>query len=280
MEEQDQVVDTPQEPVSETGVTTGSDPTGGDTSGQNATDAGKSGQQSTGTSSFPSEAIDEITRLRSRSRTQEEARIRAEVERDLLRRELEGRQSQPIPQAVPEPKPEDFSDPDTYRQAQFNWAVKTEVSRTLAEERQASERQTQQQQTKSLVDQYRARQDKLVEANPDFITPIKDPYVPMSEAMVQAVLTSDVGPEIYNYLATHRDEAARLSTSLPGAAARAIGVIEAKLGQGDTTRTATGKPPPPFNPVTGHTRIDTPVEKLSMEEYAAKWEQDRAAGRI
>ncbi len=286
MAEQDNAV-TGQEqdaPVADTGVATGSEDTSSTaTDAENsgdATDAGSSGQQQAGKeSSFPKEKIDEITKLRSRSREEREARIRAEAERDLYRRQAEEKQRAPTQQAPAvraSPRPEDYSDPDEFRAAQFNHAVETAVSNTLSQERAKLKRD-------STLQSFTEREAAAAEKYADYTETTRDPTINqvVTPVMAEAILESDVGPDLHYYLAKHRSEALRIAQMSPVAAVRAIGRLEEKLSLGATNTPAqSGKPPAPFRPVSGTSRVESPVEKMSMDEYAAHWEKERAAGRI
>ena len=88
--------------------------------------------------------------------------------------------------------------------------------------------------------------------------------------MANEILSSEIGPEVTDYLGRNRDEALGIySLQDPKAVARAIGRIEAKI-ELRTPPPAGAKPPPPFKPVSGSTNINKSLEDMSMEEYEAQ----------
>ena len=130
---------------------------------------------------------------------------------------------------------------------------------------------------------FNERESKASEKYADYTEVTRDPSINqvVTPVMANAILGSEMGPELHYYLAKNRSEAMRIARLDPVAAVRAIGRIEEKLSLGATTTQASnGKPPPPFRTVTGTSKVDVRDEDLSMEQYAAKWEADRAAGRI
>lgn len=131
------------------------------------------------------------------------------------------------------------------------------------------------------IAQFHERAAAVQEKHPDFAEVVSTLDVPSNSPLGQALLTSDVGPEIMYELAKNRAELARISALPPLIAVREIGRLEAKLTSGatpQTLKTAPKKPsaPAPITPVT--TRGPSTVkrtEDMSYEEYST-WRRAQA----
>ena len=89
--------------------------------------------------------------------------------------------------------------------------------------------------------------------------------VPLSSAMVDLIMTSDVGGDVLYRLGMDRELAAQIAKLSPVEAARAIGRIEASLSQ-PKPRTQTNAPEP-INPVRGLAGASRDPAKMSFSEF-------------
>lgn len=206
-----------------------------------------------------------------------EAKREAEEAKAMLREVLAKVPNQNAPErpqltGEPEPKQEDFSDPDSYQAARFQWAVRAEVSRTLeAKQREDAERTAQQKQEAQRKD-YAERIEKARQAHADFSEYAESPDLFISMPMAQAIMTSEQGPEIQYYLGKHPDEAKAIAQLEPIAAVRAIGKIEAKLVNPSAVETKqVSRAPAPIKPLAGNNNAGPKdPEQETADEYIAR----------
>lgn len=131
---------------------------------------------------------------------------------------------------------------------------------------------------------YEQRVNQYATKDPDgWLAAISAP-VNYTDAMLEAITESEVGPEIGVYLARNIDEANRISQMSPASAIRAIGKIEARLeskpAQVELPKKTTAAPPPPTT-VTGSSGVTrdindpslTPAERIAM--FKARRQQKR-----
>ena len=132
---------------------------------------------------------------------------------------------------------------------------------------------------------------------PDFDEVVFEMGFPKSEVMTNAILDSEVGPQVAYYLANNPDEAEKIAELPPISALRAIGRLEAKFeappkkkaAANGTHATAAGvkkaaaPPPAPIEPVRGGTSKTVKdysyygdPEKSSAQEF----EEARRTGKL
>lgn len=155
-----------------------------------------------------------------------------------------------------EPKPEDFETWDAYYKADAKYQARQEYTR-LEQERSDKARET------SLKDefadkqkQYAERADEFKATNPDFDEVIDSYDGPLTAPMQQALLDSDIGPQVAYYLAQNPEEGEAMAKMGVLALNKAFGRIEAKL-ESPTVDTMPKpakdlkltKAPPPITPV-------------------------------
>lgn len=154
------------------------------------------------------------------------------------------------------PKPEDFETWDAYYKADAKYQARQEYTR-LEQERSVKDREASQK--TELADkqkQYAERADEFKESTPDFDEVIDSYNGPLTALMQQALLDSDIGPQVAYYLAQNPEEGEAMAEMGVLALGKAIGRIEAKL-EVPTVDTMpkpakelkTTKAPPPITPV-------------------------------
>lgn len=108
----------------------------------------------------------------------------------------------------------------------------------------------------------------------DFEAVALDPSVPISDAMVGIIQSSDVAADVAYHLGKNKAVAAEIAKLSPVEAARAIGRIEASIGS-PKPRTET-KAPQPIAPLKGGATAMKDPSKMTMAEFVAA----RKAGKI
>lgn len=182
-----------------------------------------------------------------------------------------GEDHEPTPpgEAPGKPKPEDFDTYEAYTEALTDWKLE---QRERERARQEAERR--------VFERWLQRIEAARQAHPDF-DEVVDSDTPVSAAMQQAILESDLGAEIAYWLGKHRAEAERISQLPPIAAIREIGRIEASLSQAEPSpkpKAPITRAPKPVTPVSGGKAggVSDPYDPSLAEDYAA-WERARRA---
>ena len=102
----------------------------------------------------------------------------------------------------------------------------------------------------------------------DYDAVVTAPDVPITDAVVEIVMQSDVGADVAYHIASNKALAAEISAMSPIEAARAIGRIEAQISAPKPRTTSTA--PEPISPVKGTASATKDPAKMSMAEYK-KW---------
>lgn len=162
------------------------------------------------------------------------AKEKAKVERSL-RREMEQAAQQPQQEADlgPEPDPKEFTNPLDYAKAYGKWLADQTVA-----EREAIQHQTKVQQT------YATREEAVRDKYDDFQEVAYNKHLPISEAMKEAILESEVGPEVLYHLGKNPGEARRIAGLSPASQIREIGKLEATLTANPPAKKVTNAPDP------------------------------------
>ena len=223
----------------------------------------------------------EITKQR------EEARKEAQQERQT-REALEARlavlERQPAPQAPKvdeEPQPSQFNDAFEYAKALAEYTADKrigEMKRQEAEERQAQERQ-------KVIETWASKVQAAKASMPDFDDIVASSDVVVNDDIRDAILESDVGPQILYHLAENDDVAKRIAGLSPKQALREIGKLEARFEAKETkpepTPITRSKAPAPIQPLRGSNPADVPMSANGEWHGTFQaWKEARKAGKI
>ena len=223
----------------------------------------------------------EITKQR------EEARKEAQQERQA-REALEARlavlERQPAPQAPKvdeEPQPSQFNDAFEYAKALAEYTADKrigEMKRQEAEERQAQERQ-------KVIETWASKVQAAKASMPDFDDIVASSDVVVNDDIRDAILESDVGPQILYHLAENDDVAKRIAGLSPKQALREIGKLEARFEVKETAPETKpivrSKAPAPIQPLRGSNPADVPMSANGEWHGTFQaWKEARKAGKI
>lgn len=223
----------------------------------------------------------EITKQR------EEARKEAQREREA-REALEARlavlERQPTPQAPKvdeEPQPSQFNDAFEYAKALAEYTADKrigEMKRQEAEERQAQERQ-------KVIETWASKVQAAKASMPDFDDIVASSDVVVNDDIRDAILESDVGPQILYHLAENDDVAKRIAGLSPKQALREIGKLEARFEVKETAPEpkpiVRSKAPAPIQPLRGSNPADVPLSANGEWHGTFQaWKEARKAGKI
>jgi hypothetical protein len=223
----------------------------------------------------------EITKQR------EEARKEAQQERSA-REALEARlavlERQPTPQAPKvdeEPQPSQFNDAFEYAKALAEFTADKrigEMRRQDAEAKEAQERQ-------KVIETWASKVQAAKASMPDFDDIVASSDVVVNDDIRDAILESDVGPQILYHLAENDDVAKRIAGLSPKQALREIGKLEARFEVKETkpepTPITRSKAPAPINPLRGSNPADVPMSANGEWHGTFQaWKEARKAGKI
>lgn len=223
----------------------------------------------------------EITKQR------EEARKEAQQERQA-REALEARlavlERQPAPQAPKvdeEPQPSQFNDAFEYAKALAEYTADQrigEMRRQDAEAKEALERQ-------KVIETWASKVQAAKASMPDFDDIVASSDVVVNDDIRDAILESDVGPQILYHLAENDDVAKRIAGLSPKQALREIGKLEARFEVKETAPQSApitrSKAPAPINPLRGSNPADVPLSANGEWHGTFQaWKEARKAGKI
>ena len=179
-----------------------------------------------------------------------------------------------------EPKPEQFTDAFEYARALAEFSAEKALKdrdRQEAEKKAATERQ---QTIKQWTDRITAVKADL----PDFEDVVASSEVAVSDQVRDAILESDVGPQVLYHLAENPEFAQKLSEMSTITALREIGKLEARFEKKEPAKAAATKQraPAPIKPIKGGgSAMDVPINSDGVfhGSYQA-WKQARLAGKI
>ena len=209
------------------------------------------------------ERIDEITKFR---REEERKRIAAEAKARELEEEIERLK----PKQPPGKKLADFN----YDEEAFSEYVSEQAEERAKE---AARESIQREKYEAEQAEFKTREDKFAEDNPDYFTVSRGAFRFTAE-MKQVAMGSDNGPALIYHLAENPDLSSRLAEMSPWNMAREMGRLEATaLSPKPKSLSKAPAPAPTLKAAAAATSIksDSPdSDKLSTEEWV-KREQKR-----
>lgn len=191
---------------------------------------------------------------------------RERAEKEELRRENELLKKPQSP-AVPSEKPklDDYENWDAFIEATAEWKVEQKLTERDTKEREKSLKA----ETQAKQQTYAQKAQEFAKSTPDFLDTLEESEAPMNDMLHQAIVDSDLGPQVAYYLAKNPEEAAKMVKMGYGELNRYLGKIEVKLESKPAPKTTNA--PPPINPARGSASSSVnPYERdLSPEEYKA-----------
>jgi len=223
----------------------------------------------------------EITKQR------EEARKEAQQEREArqnLEQRLAALEKQPAPQAQTadqEPQPSQFNDAFEYAKALAEFTADKRIGEMRRQDAEAKEAQERQKVIETWASKVQAAKTSL----PDFDDIVASSDVVVNDDIRDAILESDVGPQILYHLAENEDVAKKIAGLSAKQALREIGKLEARFESKETTpepkTIARSKAPQPIQPLRGSSPADVPMSTNGEWHGTFQaWKEARKAGKI
>jgi len=221
------------------------------------------------------------------TKQREDARKEAQQERQR-REELEARlaalekPTAPKAQDVDEePQPSQFQDAFEYAKALAEYSTEkalAERDRRDAEEKVAVERQ-------KVIETWATKVQAAKVSLPDFDEIVASSDVVVNDDVRDAILESDVGPQVLYHLAENDELAKKIAGMSPKAALREIGKLEERLSVKPTAKQETvvkSRAPAPISPIRGGVApVDVPIgSDGEFHGTYAQWKAQRRTGKI
>jgi len=202
------------------------------------------------------------------------------------------------PYAKPMPKREDIGTKyptyEDYSEALAVWSAEEgerrgrEAALQVEQDRVAEQQRRQfleHQQTRATA--HNERLTTFIASHPDFNTVLSNlQHIDVPRVVTDALIDSPTGPAILYHLANDLEQAERLSTLAPIDAIRAIGRLEARLGDAPDSGSPSGTPPvtraaAPIKPVgAAPTASTVPLDQMDPDTYIeVRNRETRAMGR-
>jgi hypothetical protein len=223
------------------------------------------------------------------SRQRDEAKARA----DELEQRLRDLEAKANPQSIAQtanvddkPRADQFNDAFEYAEALAEWsAEKALKDRDIAEQQRKAEEER-----NKVVESWNKKVSKAKDAMPDFNKVVSNSTVVVSDAIRDAILESDVGPQILYHLASDDDYAQSIATMPAIKALKEIGRLEAKYEaekeskpKKEAKTVSQSKAPAPISPLKGGKSAGADVLVDTNGEFYgsyAHWKAARQANRI
>ena len=207
--------------------------------------------------------IDQLTREKYEERRQREA----------LEKRLKELEEQRKPEPLKPPTEDDFDNYNEYLNAQADYLASKAAEKLTskqAEEKQLLAKAEEQKAAQERAERFAKRIQAESEQYEGFMEKMNDPLFAeityqMDQDLIGLIQESDKATALTYYLATHIEDADRLSRLNPVYAARELARIEAKLETPKPNKIS--KAPDPIKPINGNETAVKDPDKMSMDEW-------------
>lgn len=211
--------------------------------------------------------------------TRKNARLKEEVaEANRRAEEAEEKAALPAEPTRPKPEEDDFDSFAEYTEALVDWKSEQREASREAKAAKKAEQEAAQKARLEDEDNFAELVEDFKEDHDDYDEICFDDDLPISSIMTEAIIGSDMGPQILYHLGNNPKEAARIAKLRPVGQIREIGKLEGKLLP-PTKNTQTKAPKPVKSvgsrndAVTGPSDSDdtkTWIKKRQQELYGSK----------
>ena len=224
----------------------------------------------------------EITKQREEARkeAQQEREARQALEQRLAALERQGQPQKANP-VDEKPQPSQFSDAFEYAEALAEYTADQRIANMKREEAAAKEAEERQ----KVINQWTSKVEAAKANLPDFDDIVASSDVVVNDDIRDAILESEVGPQILYHLAENDEVAKKIAGMSPKQALREIGKLEARFEAKPEEKPAPivkSKAPAPIQPIRGGKNTpDVPLDSNGVFfGTAAQWKELRKAGKI
>lgn len=185
-------------------------------------------------------------------------------------RQLEAERQAKQPPKPESQKPVEFPTLESvgYDEGKYQEAVaryyEAQVDQTLSNREQQKAEEQRNQELHSKVGEFHAKGMALADDYEELV--IKNPALPVTEAMRDALLATEKGPEVLYHLASHPDEIFRIANLSPYAQAVEIGRLEARMSIPKPKKTSSA--PSPIKPLSaGGESVSKDPDEMTVKEW-------------
>ena len=215
----------------------------------------------------------------------------AEAEKQALEARLQELESKQQPQAIPQadpvgekPQASQFNDAFEYAEALAEWSAEKALEQRDIQEQQRKIEEQRNEVIKSWTQKLEAAKADL----PDFDDMVASSQVQVRDEVRDAILESDVGPQILYHLASDDDYAQKLASMPTNKALKELGKLEVQFERKEAQAevksepVARSKAPAPIKPLTaGKGASDVLIDgNGAFHGTYAQWKAARQAKRI
>lgn len=228
--------------------------------------------------SFTQEDVDKIVSKRlSKAERAWERRHQQLLETTLARIAPAQQQQQPATSGSEAPNPDSFESYTDYLRELTRYEAEQAVKRTGQQSAEQQQRTATQQRAQQVQQTLQQRMAAASEKYDDFEDVVMTDDLTITPHMAEVIAESEVGGEVAYFLGKNKAEAARIAAMSPLAAARALGLIEAKLTAASATPAVSNAPPPP-TPVGNRAVVSKDPDNMSVEEWT-EWRNKQLKSR-
>lgn len=215
-----------------------------------------------------------LSKSQQRRLRQKEYQERLRTENAELKRrlgDLETKVNSPTQQEDAEPKLDDYDSFEEYTEAKIDWRVAKEIAKvqqtSKAEAAQAAQIQSNEQREAALMEKGRDKHEDF-----DATASVAEAY--MTPTVASVLLASEHGHELLYALGQDTEQAAKIASLPPAAAALELGKMEANLTRPVPKKT-TKAPEPLKTPTASSGSAEKDPSEMTMAEYKA-WRAKQA----
>jgi hypothetical protein len=163
------------------------------------------------------------------------------------------------------PKLDQFETYEQYEVAKDEYLLQTAEHRAMQRMQAAQAAQT----VQTVEQTFQKRIDAAVAEDPTLVDVLRDPTLPISVHMIPVLKESENAPKLLRWLDQNREEARRIATLPPLQAARAMGMVEAKISFAPVVEPPkrVSSAPEPVKAVATTSSAVVDEDTLPMEEY-------------
>lgn len=183
--------------------------------------------------------------------------------------------------ATDKPKREDFEDDESYFESLADWKIESKLRAKEAVVEKKSSEEIEKRAASEVEQEIEDIADRGRDKYNDFATTVFDKDLVLTQAMVEAIIPSDIAEEVLYYLGKNPDVSAAIGEMSPMRAAKEIWKIEEKLGAESVTPKAVApvkkltNTPEPIVPPRGTGAVDKDPNQMSPKEYRAWRERNK-----
>lgn len=185
--------------------------------------------------------------------------------------ELENAKAIPTERPLP-PSPNAFENDTDYQKAVVEWKDKDDAWK--AQHQNISQQQEERQRVvKTNEAKFDRNAERLIAKYPDFSEKVQE--VSVSTAMKEELEASDLGPEIFYFLANNPVEFQRMLNLSPREVAKEVGKLEVRFTEVKTKLKSDA--PPALKTIEGNDTLPTDLSKIKDDnEWFQKWKAQKA----